>query len=190
MPAKSPDVSQVRLDGIDLFNREPSSGAIISDDERYRYWLLRRWAPGGIVLWVMLNPSTADYQIDDQTIRKCITFSKAWGYGAIQVVNLYAIRSTDPSILAIDGDAIGPENDRRIGEALADSRVALVLCAWGTKSTLADRAQDVIQLIEDAGHTPMCLHRTKAGHPGHPLYLRGTLRPIPLKEMEHEPEQR
>lgn len=169
------------MSGGDLFREHPTSGAVLSDCRRFRYRLFRRWGTGARrVLWVMLNPSTADHETNDQTIRKCVTYSKDWGFAALEVVNLYALRSTDPSVLSIDGDAIGSENDEQIRKVLGHEDVKLVVCAWGTKSPRADRAPAVLQLIEAAGHVPMCLHITKDGHPGHPLYLRSTLRPVPL----------
>ena len=161
----------------------PTAGAVLSDCGRYRYRLFRSWGQSKRrVLWVMLNPSTADHQKDDPTIRKCVAFSKAWGYSSLEVVNLYGIRSTDPSILGIDGNAIGDENDGAVRQALANEDVELVVCAWGTKNPRPERAPAVLQLIEASGRVPMCLHVTKGGHPGHPLYLRSTLRPIPLTE--------
>lgn len=67
---------------------------------RYRYSLRRRWADGGPpACWIMLNPSTADAEKDAPTIRRCIGFSKAWGHNALVVVNLFALRSTDPTAL-------------------------------------------------------------------------------------------
>lgn len=177
-------MSQYLLATGDLESKWLTSGAVISDDELYRYRLFRRWGWGtekGTPLWVLLNPSTADYQEDDPTVRRCVGFSKAWGYDSMEIVNLYGWRATDPGELAEVDDPIGPKNDHHLAEAL-DRKVQVVICAWGTKSPRSERAKAVLQLIEAAGHVPMCLHRTKDGHPGHPLYLRSTLRPIPLKE--------
>jgi hypothetical protein len=73
------------------------SGAELSACRTYRYRLWRQWdADLAPVVWVMLNPSTADESADDPTIRKCIGFAQRWGYGGIEVVNLYAYRSPDP----------------------------------------------------------------------------------------------
>lgn len=79
---------------------EQLRGAVISDDGRYRYRLWRTWAPElPRMAWIMLNPSTADAEVDDPTIRRCVGFAKREGCGGIEVVNLYAYRSTDPSVL-------------------------------------------------------------------------------------------
>lgn len=146
--------------------------AVLSDDGRYRYALGRRWgtplADGGRrAVWVMLNPSTADAYVDDPTIRRCIGFSRGWGYDELVVVNLYAYRATDPAELGRAGDPFGPVNAEHIDAALADASV--VIAAWGAHpwaSTVADATL--------AHHRPLhCVGTTKAGHPRHPLYVRG-----------------
>src|SRR5581483_4090035 len=81
------------------------------------------------VLWVMLNPSTADANEDDNTIGRCVSFSDSWGYSGILVANLYAYRATDPKTLKAAADPIGPENYRYI-RALSE-RAALVVVGWG-----------------------------------------------------------
>ena len=73
--------------------------ALISPDQRFRYWLLRRWSPGPLLVWVMLNPSTATPYLDDATIRKVRGFSKRLGYGGFVVVNVWAFRTKDPKVL-------------------------------------------------------------------------------------------
>ena len=107
--------------------------ALISACGRYRYWLLREWAASERmpVLWMMLNPSTADAQQDDATIRRCIEFSKRWGYGSLLVVNLFAFRSTYPKDLFTVSwsDAKGPENDGWIARHCGQTSKGIV--AWG-----------------------------------------------------------
>jgi len=76
--------------------------ALISPCSQYRYWLLRRWSNRPLATFVMLNPSTADANSDDATIRKCMGFADAWGLGGIWVVNLFALRSTNPYGLVSD----------------------------------------------------------------------------------------
>lgn len=86
--------------------------AIISECQRYRYVLERKWQPElPGVLFVALNPSTADGQHDDPTVRRCVGFARSWGFGKIVIANLFALRSSHPSVLLIDVDPIGPEND-------------------------------------------------------------------------------
>ena len=82
--------------------------AILSEDRKYRYVLLRTWDEAKpAVLFIGLNPSTADEEDDDPTILKCINYAKTWGYGKILMVNLFALRSTDPSILIHAADPVG-----------------------------------------------------------------------------------
>jgi hypothetical protein len=150
-------------------------GAAIDPSGLYRYSLWRIWdhaIPG--VLFVMLNPSTADANIDDPTIRRCIGFAKAWGYGSLEVVNLFAYRTTNPDELRKCEDPIGPENDAYIRKAL--SLADKVITAWGTKGALLNRNSVVMELLKP--HDPHCLDKSKDGHPKHPLYISADRKPI------------
>lgn len=140
--------------------------AVISACGRFRYLLRRRWwSEGGPTLvWIMLNPSTADASRDDPTIRKCIGFSKAWGYGGLVVANLFALRSTDPRQLYKVADPIGPENDAALA-ALRDGFD--VVGAWGVNGAHLNRGAAVAAMFPRM----QCLGVTKNGQPGHPLYL-------------------
>lgn len=119
------------------------------------------------IMWLMLNPSTADASIDDPTIRRCIAFSKAWGYGSMLVGNLYAYRATDPGVvMSLDYEmAVGPENHYYLD--LMAQRSAKIVCAWGSHG--AGRRDG----------PPFCpggwwhLGKTKGGEPRHPLYVKG-----------------
>lgn len=157
-----------------------SRSAIISPCGRYRYTLTRRVGQaGGVVNFVMLNPSTADAEDDDATIRRCIGFARSWGYGDMVVTNLFAWRSTDPKGLLSAIDPIGPENDYHLAN---EARLAdLIVCAWGTPGKLKGRAAVVLDMLGRID-MPHCLARTKQGQPGHPLYLAGDLKPVPMEE--------
>lgn len=151
------------------------SEAKISPCNRYRYSLSRVWDEKlPRVAFVMLNPSTADDVKDDPTIRKCIGFAKRWGYGSIEVVNLFALRSRDPQALRTAEDAVGPENDWHIHDCVG--RASRVVCAWGTKGSLFRRAGSVARYIPEA----MALRLTKDGHPEHPLYVPYEIEPVPF----------
>lgn len=148
-----------------------TSGAHISECGRYRLTLWREWEETPEkVLWVMLNPSTADADVDDATIRKCIGFSKLWGLGGLTVVNLFAWRATDPRSLRTIGEAwaIGQHNDNIIARE-AESH-DLIVAAWGTwaERVAPGRAAKVLDLL---GPETMCLRKTKQGQPSHPLYI-------------------
>jgi hypothetical protein len=153
--------------------------ALLSPCGRYRYWLTREWGPGATVVFVMLNPSIADAAIDDPTIRRCIGFARSWGYGALAVVNLYALRSTDPKGLWLADDPVGPDNDMWLTRFAtgAEATDAPVVAAWGANAR-TDRI-DAVKALSGM-HRLSALGLTKDGQPRHPLYLKADLRPVPL----------
>ncbi len=160
---------------FDLSEMERS--ATISPCGLYRYALHRRWSEGRVVCFVMLNPSTANGDHDDNTLEKIIRFAKAWGFGGLSVVNLYAYRATDPKVMRHATDPIGPDNDAHI--AVEVTAADLVVCGWGN-NVVDDRPASVLDVIRWAGKMPHALAVTSKGHPGHPLFLRGNLTPFPL----------
>lgn len=127
--------------------------------------------------WVLLNPSTADAQQDDPTIRRCVGFAQRWGYSGIHVVNLFALRSTDPSQLLLAPDPIGPDNDRYILEA-AQSCDKVIL-GWGNHGSLFGRDVAVVKLLQGANISPYALGVTKSNAPKHPLYIKSDTVPFP-----------
>lgn len=142
--------------------------ATLSDDGLYRYWLSRRWGTGRRAVFLMLNPSTADAEVDDPTVRRCIGFAKSWGMAGVEVVNLYAYRATDPKELAKCADPVGPMNDLSIERTCA--RVAPVL-AWGAKPWARPRARRVVRRLCQRWRFLWCLGVTQDGSPRHPLYV-------------------
>jgi hypothetical protein len=147
--------------------------ALISDDGLYRYRLDRRWSPGPTVAWVMLNPSAADADTDDATLRRATAFSRSWGFGALRVVNLYAYRATEPAELWKAAEPVGPDNDRHITRAVS---CVEIVAAWGANAR-PDRVAAVLEVLAKAPGAGRvhALATTKAGQPRHPLYLRGDL---------------
>jgi hypothetical protein len=123
----------------------------------------------------MLNPSTADAFQLDPTNRRCVGFAQAWGYGALVTTNIFAFRSTNPAGLRTADDAIGPENNEAI--VTAAKNADLVIAAWGAHGELQDRGNAVRQMLGKAGVPLHMLRLTKAGHPGHPLYISGNTVP-------------
>jgi hypothetical protein len=118
----------------------------------------------------MLNPSTADAAVDDPTIRRCMRFAHRWGgFGSLEVVNLFALRSTDPKGLREVDDPEGPGNDAAILEA---SKLAgRIVLAWGAGGEYKGRGRDVARALSLARDDLVCLGRTQRGHPLHPLYV-------------------
>ena len=142
----------------------------------WRYSLTRDVAPltgHGTVTFIGLNPSTADEQTDDPTIRRCTDFARRWGFARLTMVNLNAFRATDPSVMLDADDPVGPDNDRAIAEAVG--RSDLVVCAWGINA-IEERAREALSLVP----APHCLELTKHGAPRHPLYVKATTTPMPL----------
>jgi len=144
-------------------------GAKFDSERRFRYTLWRAWAPvRKYVNFVMLNPSTADEDVLDPTVTRCVGYAKYWGYDALFVTNIFALRATDPRELYACRDPIGPANDQWIWET-AD-HAELVVAAWGTNGKLDGRGLQVAEKLQPFG--PKCFGLTKYGHPKHPLYLR------------------
>jgi len=151
------------------------TSAIISPCQQYRYELRRVWDESKrLVMFVCLNPSTADAETEDNTSRVCINYAKRWDYGSLLIVNLFAYRSTDQSALYNVADPIGPENDDWLKKL--QSEAALVVCAWSDTGAYKDRDKEVLTFLK----APHCLVKLKSGRPGHPLYKRADLKPIPL----------
>jgi len=141
----------------------------------YRYALTRIWKPeAGLVGFIMLNPSTADAEVDDATIRKCMGFADKWGYGGITVANLFAYRETSPAVLkdnAYEIDCVGPRNNAAILKAANDSQ--LLIAAWGNHGKLLNRDKAVRKLLSE--HLLHSLDGlSKTGQPNHPLYKKYT----------------
>lgn len=161
------------------------SSAWLSGCQRYRYSLGRKWVDGWPppVTFVMLNPSTADHQLDDPTIRRCVGFAKAWGYGRLKVVNLYAWRATQPRDLWRADDPVGPQNDEHLAEAayIAYEHDAPLVAAWGANAK-PDRVAQVLALPHLDRLTALGV--TKSGAPRHPLYLRADTVPTPWEMPE------
>ena len=141
---------------------------------RYRYWLHRDLAMFGRVglVFVMLNPSTADAVADDPTIRRCKAFGRRWGFRELTVVNLFALRATRPAALVAAGKAaVGERNDDVLRWVPRD---ATVVAAWGNHGAHMGRAASVAALLPPT----LALGHTKSGFPRHPLYVRGDAEPL------------
>ena len=152
---------------------------MFSPDRVYRYTLLHSWrglldTEDRIACWIALNPSTADENQLDPTLRRIRGFSAAWGYNSFMMLNAFAFRATDPKEMERAADPNGPENDAYL---LAETaKVDKVICAWGTHAALNDRQNQIRALLKDR---PLYyLKLTKDGFPSHPLYLKSDLMPV------------
>lgn len=154
------------------------SEAIYSDCGHYRYALTRVWQRGGKrLLYVLLNPSTATETENDPTIARCQRRAVALGYGAFRVVNLFALRATDPADLRRADSPVGPENDAILSQSLREWRPDRVLCGWGVHGRWRERSTTVQRLLRDHGTELWHLGTTAAGEPRHPLYIGYAVQP-------------
>jgi hypothetical protein len=165
---------------MDLFTPAVERTAMLSGCGKYRYRLGRRWGAGAPLLFVMLNPSTADAAQDDPTIRRCIGFAHTNGFTAMEVVNLFAFRATDPGRLLSCGAPVGPGNDVHIAEAARET--GAVCLAYGAHPAADARAQVVLPLLRELGVQLQCLRVTRSGYPAHPLYLPAACRLMPFTD--------
>ena len=160
------------------------ASADISEDGLYRYWLSRRLSMGErMVLFVGLNPSTADAQQDDPTIRRCVGFARDWGFDWLLMGNLCAYRSTNPKVLLTIDDPVGPLNQDALKWMM--QKAELVVAAWG-KHRVNCYAHTLVGWILSLPHT-RCLGQNGDGSPRHPLYLPKT---TALVEPSPPPEGR
>jgi len=153
------------------------SRALYSDCGAYRYLLERRWAEGGVLLYILLNPSTATELRNDPTVERCERRARALGHGGFAVANLFAFRATRPADLMHAAEPVGAGNDAVLLDAARTA--GQVLCGWGVHGAHLGRGAAVAAVLRGAG-VPLChLGLTKAGHPRHPLYAPYAIRPMP-----------
>lgn len=165
--------------------------AILSACMKHRYRLARDLSANldavSTCLFIMLNPSTADAELDDPTIRRCKSFAAGWGYGRMEVANLFSWRATKPEDVLVNlADANNDDLHRHLIEAIGGAD--LVVCAWGKgipkrdgSAATRERASEVLEAIKRVGKIAHCLGLTKGGSPLHPLYLRADLKPEPWR---------
>ena len=145
--------------------------ANFSSCRKYRYSLSRIWdKQKKFVLFIGLNPSTADEEMDDPTIRRCSGYAQKWGYGGFMMVNLFAYRTTLPSNLKKVKYPVGSENDKYIVKL--SKKADITVAAWGDNGNLYSRDKQILSLVPNL----MCLKINKSGQPAHPLYLKKNLK--------------
>jgi len=152
--------------------------ATFSPCRKYRYTLYRSWDSNlGYAMFIGLNPSTADETLDDPTVRRCINFARAWGYGGLCMMNLFAYRTKDPKHMKAAHKPIGVDNDKwLISESM---RAGVIIAAWGNHGSYLGRDEEVRVMLHDLHYLAL----TKSGKPKHPLYLKKDLMPKKLKDL-------
>jgi hypothetical protein len=146
---------------------------VFSRHRTYRYTLWREWDQDNpkYVMFIGLNPSTADEARDDQTVRRCISFAKAWGYGGLCMTNIFAFRATKPVAMKAHPRPVGRDNNKWLLKV--SQKAGIVVAAWGAHGDHRARSAEVLRLLRGVH----CLGITKSGNPRHPLYVRGTTKP-------------
>ncbi len=150
--------------------------AVFSPCRTWRYTLDRHWnghTPRNTVLFVLLNPSTADEEQDDPTNRRALKYAQRWGYNGCVFVNLFSSRTPYPQEMKQAENPIGPDNDQWIQRRAAEAQ--RIICAWGAHGTHMERAEQVRALL--APYDTWCMGVTKGGEPRHILYLPADFTP-------------
>lgn len=138
--------------------------AVLSPCGRYRYLLTRRWSDGPPLVFVMLNPSTADALVDDPTIRRCRDFARRDGFAGLTVVNLFALRSPHPRDLLLSVDPVGGNVDALIN-----------VIPWAERGRgRVGQGAEQIDLVRSLRPDLYCLKMNGDGSPQHPLYIPKT----------------
>ena len=145
--------------------------AVISDCGKYRYELHRQWDKDkDKVLFIMLNPSTADSHEDDLTTIRCVNFAKKWGSGGIMIGNIYPFRAKRPKDLRkwlkTPNNGLWENRGSNISHVQAmASKADRIICAWG-----CNYKDGVPDWIDELDSPVYCLELCKDGvTPKHPL---------------------
>jgi hypothetical protein len=160
------------------------SSAVFSPCRKYRYVLWRGWAENwaaNYLMFIGLNPSTADERINDPTVRRCIGFARDLGYSGLCMTNLFSYRATNPKDMFAEPEPIGLENDQYLVDHATQAE--MVIAAWGCHGKHLNRDAQVINMLSNL----YCLKLTKGGSPQHPLYLPRELKPISLVNAASHP---
>ena len=163
---------------------ETRSDAAFSPCRHYRWSLQRQWQPGlPPLVFIGLNPSRANAEQDDPTLRRIVGFARQWGFGCVTVLNLFARISPSPALLKRAADPVGPENDHWLQAAL-NAQGAAIWLGWGNQGAWRGRDRQVLALLQQAlvaeprlGNRLLCLGLTAQGQPRHPLYAAAALSP-------------
>jgi len=148
-----------------------------SDDRKYRYVLKHICIHEDIempIVWIGLNPSTADEKHLDPTLTKIEKFSMMYGFNCFYMLNLFAYRATNPEEMKKQKNPIGPENDHWIKEIC--QKTNYIMCCWGANGFYLNRSRNVLNYIYCLYNKLYCLDLTKNNEPVHPLYIPYTMR--------------
>jgi len=154
------------------WDKDETREAVFSPCRRWRYHLKQVWdetQPN--LIWMMLNPSTADETQNDPTVERCEQRARQWGFGGVEVYNIFAFRATDPNDMKAQADPVGPDNDKWVAKFAHHSQHTLAIIGWGEHGKHRGRGQDVLKIIAAHDGQVQALKVNKSGHPKHPLYI-------------------
>ena len=153
-------------------------GADFSEDRKYRNALWRIWdSKKSLVMFVGLNPSTANENTDDPTIRRVISFAKAWGYGGVYMMNLFTVVSSDPKVLRDNNNLGDFVHDKNILREYA-KKCERIVFAWGNFKEAKSRGYEIASEFPNA----YCLTKNKNGSPKHPIYVSASVLPVKFND--------
>ncbi len=179
------DRGYVRQSVADGWLEMTEAGARFNESRTHRYTLWRRWDSSPVIAFIGLNPSTADEFQLDPTVTRCATRAKATGHGGIVMLNLFALRSTDPRGLKEVDDPVGSQNDIAIEAVVCDPGTRTVCVCWGTHGTYLNRHGWLMKRLHEwCPEKLVALSFTKHGYPGHPLYQSYETQFIPFGEWK------
>lgn len=149
--------------------------ATFSADHKYRQ-LMRRWTgdafPSRYVLFIGMNPSTADATVNDPTCAREWTFANREGFSAMVKANVGDYRATDPKMLLAPGVvAVSSENLPAIRAAAKDAAL-VILCHGKLNKALAPAGRSLVEALRQDGIDLWCFGTNADGSPKHPLYMR------------------
>lgn len=152
-----------------------------SECRTYRYHLSQVWNPKrDNLIWLLLNPSTADEVQNDATVERCERRARMWGFGGVEIYNIFAYRATHPTDMKKHADPVGPDNDRWIKDFAKKSRVTTAIIAWGDHAKHGNRGEAVLNILRKNQACVSALKINGSGHPSHPLYLGYDKQPFPF----------
>lgn len=158
---------------------EEKREAVFSPCRKYRYHLSQIWDDKKPpMLWLMLNPSTADEVQNDPTVERCERRARMWGYGGSEVFNIFAYRATDPKDMRAHRDPIGPDNDEWIRKFARRSVRSIGVCGWGEHGAHLGRGKAVMKILQEESAIVHALKVNASGHPKHPLYVAYKAKPV------------
>lgn len=195
---KKPEDQEFLFDETEM-SEVPPRLCYESNDKKFRFLLEEYWgSEDTCIVFMMLNPSKADLDRDDNTSSWCKAFAKKKGVGGVILVNLFPVRSTDPKLIPQTREgALGDKETQRLTFVYLNSALMAaknskmfnreVICAWGDHGDHLGRADEMLDFLIKNKIKPMALKRNASGHPAHPRGLSHDLVPFPLELPLHRP---